>query len=294
MAKRNVILDTDISNEIDDQFALAYLIRSLDDIDLQAITIAPFGESKYCNTRNLAEGTSVSFETACKILDMLHEPKYKDIIYKGAISYTHECKELNAATSKIIELAKANEHTTVVAIGAITNVALALYFAPEIASKIDVIWLGGHSFLCGNNNEYNFRQDVEGVRIVFESGVDLTVIPCRNVASELFITVYELEHYLGRCGEIGNYLCNIYKNTISVDRVWPDDVIGEGRSLWDISAIAYLLSDSYFETTKISCPVILDDTSYEFTSGRHNVTFVNRLKRSKIYKDFFMKMGYRI
>lgn len=294
MKKRNVILDTDISNEVDDQFALAYLIRSLDEINLQAITIAPFGDSKYCAVPSLADGTDISFDAACKILDMLDASAYKDIIYKGAIAYTHESKELNAATAKIIELAKSNEHTTIVAIGAITNVALALYYAPEIADRIDVIWLGGHSFLNGDNKEYNFRQDVEGVRIVFESKANLTVIPCRNVASDLFISVYELEHYLIKCGKIGNYLCEVFRNSLETDRGSVDDCIGEGRVLWDISAIAYLLDESFFDTKKISCPIVLDDTSYEFTVGRHEVAFVNRVKRSKVYKDFFTKMGFSL
>ena len=37
MEKVNVILDTDISNEIDDQFALAYLIKSLKNISANSV-----------------------------------------------------------------------------------------------------------------------------------------------------------------------------------------------------------------------------------------------------------------
>lgn len=44
-------------NEIDDQFALTYLIKSLDVFDLQAITIAPFSKSGYANTMTIEEGT---------------------------------------------------------------------------------------------------------------------------------------------------------------------------------------------------------------------------------------------
>lgn len=40
--KNNVILDTDMANEVDDQFALCYLVKSLKDVNLGAITIAPF------------------------------------------------------------------------------------------------------------------------------------------------------------------------------------------------------------------------------------------------------------
>lgn len=44
-------------NEIDDQFALTYLIKSLDVFDLEAITIAPFSKSGYANTMTIEDGT---------------------------------------------------------------------------------------------------------------------------------------------------------------------------------------------------------------------------------------------
>lgn len=292
MQKRNVILDTDISNEIDDQFALCYLVKSLDNVNLQAITIAPFFGTKYSPIKKISEGIDLSFNTASKVLDMLNASVYKDIIYKGATSYFFESKELNPASSKIIELAKANNHTTIVAIGAITNIALAIYHAPEIANKIDIIWLGGNSFLSENNQEFNFRQDVEAVRMVFNSKAPLTVIPCKNVASNLSTTIYELEHYLMKQGEIGKYLCEIFKNCQKAYRQAPNDIIGESKTLWDLSAIAYLLNKDWFKSQEISCPEILDDTSYKFTTDKHKITFVNDLNRHEIYKDFFVKMGY--
>ena len=73
---------------------------------------------------------------------------------------------------------------------------MAIKKAPEIINKIEVIWLGGNSFLADNNREFNFRQDVQAVREVYESKVKLTVIPCKNVASNLRTSIYELEHFL--------------------------------------------------------------------------------------------------
>ena len=40
--KVDVILDTDAYNEIDDQFAIAYMLRSEDKINVKAICAAPF------------------------------------------------------------------------------------------------------------------------------------------------------------------------------------------------------------------------------------------------------------
>ena len=44
--KIDVVLDTDTYNEIDDQFALAYLIKSADKLNLKAISAAPFFNEK--------------------------------------------------------------------------------------------------------------------------------------------------------------------------------------------------------------------------------------------------------
>ena len=41
MSKKKIILDTDMYNEVDDQFVLTYLMKSIDMFDLEAITIAP-------------------------------------------------------------------------------------------------------------------------------------------------------------------------------------------------------------------------------------------------------------
>ena len=63
MEKKKIIVDTDMVNEIDDQFALTYLMKSIDLFDLEAITIAPFSKSGYANTQTIEEGTERSYET---------------------------------------------------------------------------------------------------------------------------------------------------------------------------------------------------------------------------------------
>lgn len=289
--KKKVILDTDMFNEIDDQFALTYLIKSLDTFDLEAITIAPFSKSGYVNTMTIEEGTDKSYETTLKILDMLDKPEYKNIVYKGAVKYSFESEESNEAVDKIIEVAKKNDKTTILAIGAITNIALAIKKAPEIISKIKVVWLGGNTFLTKDNSEFNFRQDIKAVQTVFASKVELVVIPCRNVASNLSTTIYELEHYLLEDNELNKYLCDIFIKCKKSFMKEPKDEIGSSKTLWDLSAIAYEINSEWFKSEEISCPIILDNGLYEYTQNRHTVIFVNDLYRNKIYQDFFIKMG---
>ena len=291
MTKKKIILDTDMYNEIDDQFALAYLIKSLDRFDLEAITIAPFSNSGYANTKTIEEGTEKSFETTLKLLDMLSKSEYKDIVYEGATKYFNESKESNLAVEKIIEIANRNDKTTILAIGAITNIALAIEKAPEIISKIKVVWLGGNSFLTKDNSEFNFRQDIKAVQKVFDSKVELVVIPCRNVASNLTTTIYELKHYLKEDNELNNYLIDLMIKCKKAFLKDPIDEIASSKTLWDLSAIAYEINKDWFKEEEISCPIVLDNGLYELTSDRHKVVFVNDLFRNKIFQDFFIKMG---
>ena len=93
-----------------------------------------------------------------------------------------------------------------------TNIALAIEKEPKVIDKIEVIWLGGHSLLQDNNDEFNFKQDIEADRILFNSKVNLTIIPCRNVASNLRTSIYELKHFLENKGELCNYLLERFYN----------------------------------------------------------------------------------
>lgn len=290
MSKKKVILDTDMYNEIDDQFSLTYLMKSLDVFDLEAITIAPFSKSGYANTITIEDGTEKSYEVTLNILDMLNKSEYKDIVYKGATKYFKDSKKSNEAVEKIIEIANKNDKTTILAIGAITNVALAIEKAPEIINKIKVVWLGGNTFLTKDNSEFNFRKDIPAVQKVFDFKVELVVIPCRNVASNLSTTIYELQHYLNKDAELNKYLCDIFIKCKKSFMKEPKDEIGSSKTLWDLSAIAYKINADWFKSELISCPIVLDDGLYEQTKDRHNVIFVNDLYRNKIYQDFFIKM----
>ena len=161
---------------------------------------------------------------------------------------------------------------------------MAIKKEPKIIDKIEVIWLGGHSLLQNNNLEFNFRQDVSAVEIVFDSKVKLTIIPCKNVASNLRISIYELKHYLNDKSELCNYL---------IDRFYNDGYHGiqERRVIWDISVIAYMINKEWFASEDISCPNINCDTSYGITTNNHKITMVNYIDVDKVYSDLFKKLG---
>lgn len=282
MKKINVILDTDTYNECDDQFALAYMIKSQDVFNIEAITIAPF--SHKIKNVNSKDSQALSYNEVLKICKWLNFDT-SNKVFKGSTNYLQNgYDEDNQAIDKIIEVALKNEKTYIMSIGAITNIALAIKKEPKIINKIEVIWLGGHSLLQNNNLEYNFKQDIEAVRTVFSSKVKLTIIPCKNVASNLRTSIYELNHYLKNKNELCNYL---------IDRFYDDGyhAVQERRVIWDISVIAYMINKKWFTYENINCPNINCDTSYEMITNNHKITMVNYIDVDKVYSDLFKKLG---
>ncbi len=279
--KIDVILDTDTYNECDDQFALAYMLKNQDIFNVEAITVAPYFHNKSKIT--IKEGQDLSYNEILKICRWLNFDT-NNKVFKGSTDYIKNgYKEENDAVNKIIDTALKNDKTYILAIGAITNIALAIEKEPKIIDKIEVVWLGGHSLLQDNNVEFNFKQDIEAVRIVFNSKVNLTIIPCKNVASNLGTSIYELKHFLENKGELCNYL---------LERFYNDGYHGiqERRVLWDISVIAYMINKSWFVSKKISCPNINDNTSYELTTNKHLITIINDIKSDRIIEDMLYSL----
>lgn len=278
--KINVILDTDTYNECDDQFALAYMLLSQNKFNIEAITVAPYHHD---NNISIPEGNEKSYNEIVKICKYLNFDTTNKV-YKGSEDYLqNNYNETTKAVEKIIEIAMKNEKTYILSIGAITNIAIAILKEPRIIDRIEIVWLGGHSLLQNKNDEFNFRQDIKAVQTVFESNVKLTIIPCKSVASNLRISIYELEHFLKGKNELCDYLCQ---------RFYNDGVHGiqERRVIWDISVIAYLINKDWFEEKKMDCPEINKDLSYTFNKNDRKIKFVTYLDSDKIYNDLFDKL----
>ena len=280
--KINVILDTDTYNECDDQFALSYLIKSQDKFNIEAITVAPYSHK----TKNVSveEGQELSYNEIIKICKWLNFDT-DGKVFKGSMDYIQNgYNEKNDAVDKIIEIALKNNKTYILAIGAITNIALAIKKEPKIINKIEVIWLGGNQLNYKDNSEYNFRQDIEAVKIVFNSKAKLTILPCKEVISKLRININTLKENIENKSELCDYL---------IDRFYNDGYHGvqEERVIWDISVIAYMINKNWFASESISCPNIKDNTSYEITTKNHKITMVNNIDVNKVYKDLFKKLG---
>ena len=86
---------------------------------------------------------------------------------------------------------------TLCALGPLTNIAMALVKAPEVAGKVrELVVMGGACFELGNVTpaaEFNIHVDPHAAAIVFDSGIPITMIP-------LDVTHQAAHHRAAACG----------------------------------------------------------------------------------------------
>lgn len=242
VGKIDVVLDTDTYNEIDDQFALAYMLRSEEKLCVRAITAAPFKNRK---SDSAAHGMQLSYEEIEKLLHFMQREEMMEKVYKGSESFLPDENTPvdSPAARKIAELAMQytiDKPLYVVAIGAITNVASAILLEPGIAERMVLVWLGGHALHYKDNREFNLYQDIAAARVVFGSGVPLVMLPCKGVVSSFTVSGPELTTWLGGRDEVCDYLArNAIREaeTYAKGKPWT-------RVIWDVTAVAWLLDEA--------------------------------------------------
>ncbi|MBC7235139.1 MAG: nucleoside hydrolase [Chloroflexi bacterium] len=279
----SMVLDTDTYNEIDDQFALVYALLS-PNLTVEAIYAAPFFNRRSTGPE---DGMKKSYAEILRILAKLgidHEGR----AYRGSRGYLpSEAEPLpSPAAQDLVARAMAPRDGLLytVAIGAITNVASALLLEPELVRRIVVVWLGGQPHYWPTAAEFNLQQDIAAARVVFNSGVPLVHIPCKNVAEHLRTTLPEMATYVKGRGEIGDYLYQIYEQ-------YRDDHFAASKVLWDISAIAWLNEPAWVPTELRPSPILRDDLTWAPEDpGRHKIREAVDVNRDRIFGDLFRKL----
>lgn len=286
----DVVLDTDCFNEIDDQFAMAYLLRCPERVNVKAVSIAPFLNKKVSTP---AEGMEKSYQEAQKVLDLTLPGQPQPPVWRGSeIFLPDENTPVQSdAANNIVKLAMTYSQEKplyIVAIGAATNVASALLLEPQIKERIVIVWLGGHAHHYMHNQEFNLRQDVASGRVLFGSGAPLVQLPCRGVVSQFATTRYELEHWLVGKNPLSDYLARnaiAHCEKLSPGQAWS-------KPLWDVTAVAWLVNDDqrfmYHRLTPSPIPEY--DHVYSFDADRHPIQYVFYIERDALFKDMVQRL----
>ncbi len=288
--KVDVVLDTDAFNEIDDQFAIAYLLKSKEMLNTVAIYAAPFFNGK---AENVADGMEKSYDEILKILDLCGEKELKEVTLKGSAEYLPDESTPVQSPAATDLVKRAMEYTPenplyVVAIGAITNVASALLINPKIAKNIVVVWLGGNARHWSNTREFNMMQDIAAARVVMRSDAPFVQLPCSGVVTEFKVSGAELKEWLEGKNPLADYLA---KNTIKEAESYAKGKPWT-RVIWDVTAVAWLLNTEGQFMSGRDVPVLLPDydNQYETQPIDKNMCYVWRIDRDRLMEDLFNKL----
>ena len=279
----DVVLDTDAYNEIDDQFAIAYAL-SAEKMNLRAIYAAPFFNS---HSAGPADGMEKSYQEILKLLKLSHA---EQPAFRGAENYLSNETEAVPSPAANDLACRAMQYSPerplyVVAIGAITNVASAILTKPEIADRIVVVWLGGNALEWHDNMEFNGKQDVAAVRVVFASGAPLVILPCMGVVSSFTTTGPELEHWLRGKNKLCDYLVDTTireAEAYAKGKVWS-------RPIWDAAAVGWLLNEkrNLMLDKLIPTPIPEYDHHWSMNPRRPLCRYVYFIRRDALMADLF-------
>lgn len=284
----DVILDTDTYNEIDDQFAIAYMLKHSEKFNVKAITAAPFFNEKSTSPE---DGMEKSYHEILKVLDLMDRHDLDKNVFRGSKTYLPDEKTAVDSPAADFMAELANEYSPenplyIMGIGAITNVASAIMKNPNMTENCVIVWLGGSSFdMPRFANEFNMVQDIAAARVLCNCRVPLVLIPAWGVTDHLLTTKYELEHWLTGKNKLCDYLLTNTVNeaeSYAFGKPWS-------RVIWDIAAPAWFLNEgnTMMQDRLVHSPVPQYDMYASRDERRHLIKYVWHINRDKIFEDLF-------
>ena len=293
----DVVVDTDAYNGIDDQYALAYMLRSPKSCRIRAITAAPFYNKpewhRVSYSISPADGMEKSYNEIISTLEVLDRTDLIPHVHRGAKKYLPApiTAVSSEAAQKIIELSTGYTKENplyIVAIACATNIASALLLDPTLRDRIVVIWQGGNGYHFGTCDDFNMIQDIDAGRILFGSGVPLVQFPLNGVVSEFRFAMPELESLLGGTGKLGDYLLDITRRHTALQFNYPY----WSKALVDMTAAAWLVSERFFLERMVLAPVPQNDCTYIFPCDSHPIRYIYYVKKDPLTADMVEKLTY--
>lgn len=273
--KTKVLVDADTANEVDDLFALSIILMN-SDVEVTALNAAQWQTAHWT--------TPKSMEDSHRLNQMLLGIMGLDIpLKRGGATRMYDWGDRaqhSAAAYEIINQAKAQKEggkLNVIALGALTNVASAVFIDPSIAEHIKLYWLGTtYDFEKEilRKDDFNCAMDQYALNHLLFSAVEMHIIPV-SVASKMTFDYDEsrskMENHF-----LGDFLL----------KIWDDHIDGgrTSRTIWDLSIINAFLHPEWMEEVEIK-------TSKD--NGNRTVYYYKDFKADTMRADFFAKIrGY--
>jgi purine nucleosidase len=182
---------------------------------------------------------------------------------------------------------------TLCALGPLTNIAMALVKAPDVATTVaELVIMGGACFELGNVTpaaEFNIHVDPHAAAIVLDSGIPITMIPL-DVTHQVLTTPKRLTALRGLDNHCGSAVAALLS---AFEKKRRADFGSRGRALHDPCVIAYLLRPALFGGREVNIaietqsPLTLGMTVVDWwgvTGRTPNARLMNTVDTSEFYQ----------
>jgi purine nucleosidase len=270
-AAQKIIFDTDPGT--DDALALMLALTS-PELDVRAITVVPGNVTLEMGVDNALRMVSLAKRCDIPIAAGARGPLFQKLVtaemWHGKNGLANV--ELPASTCKldprfgpdlIIQLVHASPHEiTLVPVGPLTNIALAVKKDPSIVPLVKEVILMGGSITGGNVNaaaEANIYNDPEAAQIVFQAGWPLTMVGL-EVGDRALFTRKQLDELGKTHGPINDFVRAVTGYLVGLSEKFG----GPGTPMYDPSAVAVAIDPTLVKVQEMHVDV---ETRGEFTRG---------------------------
>lgn len=241
---KNIILDADTGNEVDDLYAI---VRALIEPswNISALNAAQWQSSQWATAHTMEDSHRLN-QVLVAYLQKENEVK----TLRGGIRRMNDWGDKaqhSAAAYEIIRQAHQvpdGEKQIVVVLGALTNVASALWIDPEIESKLAVFWLGtSYDFEKKKSKRIDFNaiMDPQATEILLSSQVEMHIIP-GNVAAAMQFDYQETSRHFKGVHPLTDFLLDRWDSHMDGGRYH--------RTIWDLGLIGAMIHPQWTSEIK--------------------------------------------
>ncbi|HTB92892.1 MAG TPA: nucleoside hydrolase [Candidatus Sulfotelmatobacter sp.] len=276
---RKVIIDTDPGT--DDAMAIMLALNS-PELDVRALTVVPGNVTASQGLENALRMVSLANRCDIAVAGGAQHPLFQKLVtaefWHGQNGLANvelppsKCKkDPRWAPDLIIELVHANPHEiTLVPIGPLTNIALAIEKDPSIVPLVKEVIIMGGSITGGNVNaaaEANIANDPEAAQIVFQAGwqLPLTMVGL-DVGDKTLLTRKHIEALKKNPGPESDFIFKVAEYLIGLSEKFGES----GTPMYDPLAVGVAIDNTLVKTPAMHVDV---ETRGEFTRGE---TVANR------------------
>lgn len=291
-----IIIDTDIGTDIDDAFALLLALKS-PEIQLEAVTTA-HGDTdtrsriamkilKLSGRQDIPVGSGISMPLLREREAKMQGFEGKGFLEPVDFEYRPSKHAVDLIISKVMENPK---EITIVTIGPLTNLAVAIIKEPAIIENIkQVISMGGvigtPKLGWSPGGEYNFNSDPEAARIVFSSG-----IPIIMVGLDVTLDVWLQEENINKLKTVKTPLMD---GVLSMLEIWLERINSSQTCLHDPLAASVAIDKSLVTTKKMHVALEMKDgflRTVPYEHGEPNVEVCIGVDADGFLKLFMERM----